>query len=165
VLDNKGFTGHEMLDKGVSLAIPDHSTLRRRAMTMASLSKGGRLTDGPVHLLIDSTGLKVYGAGQWLQEKHSVRARRTWRKLHLAVDADPGLVVAATLTENDIEDPSQVAPLLDQIATGIGSVTFDGAYDGAPTYDTVTARAGDIPVIIPPHMSGVLSAAGAHRPS
>lgn len=134
-------------------------------MTMASLSKGGRLTDGPVHLLIDSTGLKVYGAGQWLQEKHSVRARRTWRKLHLAVDADPGLVVAATLTENDIEDPSQVAPLLDQIATGIGSVTFDGAYDGAPTYDTVTARAGDIPVIIPPHMSGVLSAAGAHRPS
>lgn len=62
---------------GVSIATPDHSTLSRRAMTMTSISKGCRLPAGPVHLLIDSTGLKVYGAGEWLQEKHGVRARRT----------------------------------------------------------------------------------------
>ena len=66
---------------GVSLATPDHSTLSSRAMTITSISKGCRLPDGPVHLLIDSTGLKVYGAGEWLQEKHGVRARRTWRIL------------------------------------------------------------------------------------
>lgn len=150
---------------GVSLATPDHSTLSRRAMTMTSISKGCRLPDGPVHLLIDSTGLKVYGAGEWLQEKHGVKARRTWRKLHLAVDADTGLVMASTLTANDMGDPSQVAPLLDQANAGIGSVTADGAYDGAPTYDTIAARAGNIPVIIPPHVTAVLSASADHHPS
>ena len=62
---------------GVSLAAPDHSTLSRRAMKMTSMSKGCRLPNGPVHLLIDSTGLKVYGAGEWLQEKRGVKARRT----------------------------------------------------------------------------------------
>jgi hypothetical protein len=59
-------------------------------------------------LLIDSTGLKVFGAGEWLQEKHGARARRTWRKLHLAVDAGTGTVMASILTGNDVEDPSQV---------------------------------------------------------
>lgn len=150
---------------GVPLATPDHSTLSRRAMTIKSISKGCRLPNGPVHLLIDSTGLKVYGAGEWLEEKHGVRARRTWRKLHLVVDADTGMVMASTLTENDMGDTSQVAPLLNQIDAEIGSVTADGAYDGAPTYDTVAARAGDIPVIIPPHVTAVLSAAADHNPS
>lgn len=150
---------------GVSLATPDHSTLSRRAMTITSMSKGCRLPAGPVHLLIDSTGLKVYGAGEWLQEKHGVRARRTWRKLHLAVDTETGMVMASTLTGNDMGDPSQVAPLLDQIDVGIGSVTADGAYDGAPTYGTVAAHAGDIPVIIPPHVTAVLSATADHHRS
>jgi transposase len=150
---------------GVSLGTPDHSTLSRRAMTMTSISKGCRLPDGPVHLLIDSTGLKVYGAGEWLPEKHGVRPRRTWRKLHLAADADTGMVMASTLTENDMGDTSQVAPLLEQIEAEIGSVMADGAYDGAPTYDTVAARAGDIPVIIPPHVTAVLSAVADHPPS
>jgi len=63
--------------------------------------------------LIDSTGLKVFGAGGWLQEKHGAKARRTWKKLHLAVDADTGMIMASTLTGNDVGDPSQVAPLLD----------------------------------------------------
>ena len=103
-------------------------------MKMESLSKGCRLPDGPVNLLIDSTGLKVYGAGEWRQEKHKVRARRTWRKLHLAVDADTGLIMAETLTDNEVGDPTEVRPLLDQIDTEIASVTADGAYDGAPTY-------------------------------
>ena len=150
---------------GVSLATPDHSTLSRRAMTMTSISKGCHPPDEPVHFLIDSTGLKVCGAGEWLQEKHGVRARRTWRKLYLAVDADTGMVMASSLTENDMGDPSQVAPLLDQIDAGICCVTFDGAYDGAPTYDTVAARAGNIPVIIPPHVTAVLSATADHHPS
>ena len=150
---------------GVSLATPDHSTLSRRAMTMASISKGCRLPDGPVHLLIDSTGLKVYGVGEWLQEKHGVRARRTWRKLHLAVDAETGMVMASTLTGNGVGDPSQVAPLLEQVDAGIGSVTADGAYDGAPTYDAVAAHAGDIPVIIPPHVTAVPGTAADHHPS
>ena len=149
----------------VALSVPDHSTLSRRAMKLTSISKGCRLPDGPVHLLIDSTGLKVFGAGEWLQEKHGARARRTWRKLHLAVDADTGTVMASILTGNDVGDPSQVAPLLDQIDAGIASVMADGAYDGAPTYDTVAAHGDDIAVIIPPHVTAVLSAAAAQNSS
>jgi hypothetical protein len=90
---------------GISLRIPDHSILSRRPGLLGSISKGCRLPDGPVHVLIDCTGLKAYGAGEWLQEKHGVRARRTWRKLHLVVDADTGMIMAATLTCNDEGDP------------------------------------------------------------
>ena len=62
--------------------------------------------------MIDSTGLKAYGAGQWQTEKHG-RARRTWRKLHLGVDVCSGQVMAVTLTDQDVSDESQVAPLLE----------------------------------------------------
>ena len=150
---------------GVALRVPDHSTLSRRAMSLASVSKGCRLPAGPVHLLIDSTGLKVYGAGEWLQEKNGARARRTWRKLRLAVDALTGMIMASTLTENDVGDPSQVAPLLDQVDAEIVSVTADGAYDGAPTYDTVATHGEDIAVVIAPPVTAVLSDAAALNPS
>ena len=100
---------------------------------MESISKGCILSDGPIHLLIDSTRLKVFGAGEWLQEKHGAKARRTWRKLHLAVDADTGMIMASTLTGNDVGDPSQVVLLLDRIEATIASVTADGAYDGMST--------------------------------
>jgi hypothetical protein len=142
----------------VPLSTHDHSTLSRRARTMASISKGAALPDGPIRLLIDSTGLKVFGAGEWLQEKHGAKARRTWRKLYLAVDADTGMIMASTLTGNDIGDPSQVAPLLNQIEATIASVTADGAYDGMSTYDVVAAHGEDGRVIITPHMTAVLSA-------
>jgi transposase len=132
---------------------------------MESISKGCILPDGPLHLLVDSTGLKVFGAGEWLQEKHGARARRTWKKLHLAVDADSGMIMASTLTGNDVGDPSQVAPLLDQIEATIASVTADGAYDGMPTYEVVAAHSKDIRVIIPPHVTAVLSDEPGHNSS
>ena len=131
---------------------------------MESISKGCILSDGPIHLLIDSTRLKVFGAGEWLQENHGVKARRTWKKLHMAVDADSGMIMASTLTGNDVGDPSQVAPLLDQIEAKIASVTADGAYDGKPTYDVVTGQGEDIRVIIPPHVTAVLSEDAGQNP-
>jgi hypothetical protein len=150
---------------GVSLTTPEHSTLSRRARTMKSISKGCILPDGPIHLLIDSSGLKVFGAGEWLQEKHGAKARRTWRKLHLAMDADTGMIMASTLTGNDVGDPSQVAPLLDQIDATIASVTADGAYDGMLTYDVVDSHEKEINVIISPHVTAVLSVEAALNPS
>ena len=149
----------------VPLSTPDHSTLSRRARKMGSISTGCILPDGPIHLLIDSTGLKVFGAGEWLQEKHGAKARRTWKKLHLAVDADTGMIMASTLTRNDVGDPSQVAPLLDQIEATTASVTADGAYNGMPTYEVVAGHGEDVRVIIPPHVTAVLSAEAAHNPS
>jgi len=134
------------------------------ARTM-SVSRGCILPDWSTHLLIDSTGLKVFGAGGWLQEKHGAKARRTWKKLHLAVDADTGIIMASTLTGNDVGDPSQVAPLLDQIEAPIGSVTADAAYDGMPTYELVASHGEDVRVIIPPRVTAVLNAEADHNPS
>jgi hypothetical protein len=65
--------------------------------------------------LIDRTGLKVYGAAQWLEAKHGAKSRRKWRKPHLLVDAASGMIVAQTLTDQHVDDASQVAPLLEQI--------------------------------------------------
>jgi Transposase DDE domain len=99
---------------GVSLAIPDHTTFSRRSVS-PSLATPLPPTPGPVHVVIDSTGLKVYGAGEWQREKHGERGCRTWRKLHLAVNPDSGEILASELTSNEIGDLSMVRPLLDQV--------------------------------------------------
>lgn len=143
---------------GVDLKAPVHSTVSRRAMSLGSISKRSALPAEPAHILIDSTGLKVFGAGEWLQEKHGAKARRSWRKLHLAVDANTGLIVASMLTEQDVDDPSQVGPLFDQIEQQIGQVTADGAYDGEPTYETIAKRDPQIQVVIPPRVTAQPSA-------
>ena len=92
----------QLLD--LDLAVPDHSTMSRRTETLAVLRpKAG---SEPVHLLVDSTGLKLCGPGEWLVEKHGSRRRRGWRKLHLATDADTGRIVATVLTDHDADDGS-----------------------------------------------------------
>jgi transposase len=140
----------------LTISAPDHSTISRRAATLPVVQPDS-MPRGPLHLLIDSTGLQVYGAGQWLEAKHGAKSRRKWRKLHLAVDAENGTIVARTLTDQDTDDPSQVAPLLDQIDGLIARVTADGAYDGAPTYGTIAAYGDDIEVVIPPRSTAVLN--------
>src|SRR5215204_4462310 len=80
---------------GLDLAVPDHTTLCRRAETLEVPRPRPRSDGGPMHLLVDSTGLRLCGPGEWLVEKHGTRTRRSWRKLHLGVDADTGQVVAA----------------------------------------------------------------------
>ncbi len=112
---------------------------------------------GPLHVLIDSTGLQVYGAGQWLEARHGAKSRRTWRKLHRAVDAASGMIVAQTLTDQDADDPSQVGPLLDPVDDPMVQVTADGAYDGAPTDQTTAAHGNAIGVVIPPRSTAVPS--------
>ena len=140
----------------LKISAPDHSTISRRAVTLPVVQPAS-LPHGPLHLLIDSSGLQVYGAGQWLEAKHGAKSHRKWRKLHLAVDADNGMIVAQTLTDQDTDDPSQVEPLLDQIDSEIAKVTADGAYDGAPTYATIAAHGDNIEVVIPPRSTAVLS--------
>ena len=117
---------------GLTLSAPDHSTLSRRAVTLPVIRPASG-PHGPLHVLIDSTGLQLYGASQWLEAKPGAKSRRMWRKLHLAVAAISGMSVAQTLTDQDADDPSKVGPLLDQIDEPIVQVTADGAYDGAPS--------------------------------
>jgi hypothetical protein len=115
----------------LELGIPDHTTFARRSpgLVLAErLSRAG--ADGRlVHVVIDATGLKVFGAGEWLAEKHGERGKRTWRKLYLAVECGTGEILACELTTNEEGDASQVGPLLEQISGPLGSVIADGAYE------------------------------------
>jgi transposase len=106
-------------------------------------------------LLVDSTGLKIYGEGEWLDQKHGIRSRRRWRKLHLGVDADTHEIVAVELTPDDVGDVSEVPDLLDEIDAEVASVTADGAYDGETVYDAVAERHPSATVIIPPRATSV----------
>lgn len=154
----EGFLESILQLMGLALCVPDHTTLSRRARSWQSLSKRPDRQvspDGPVHVLIDSTGLQVYGAGQWLEEKHGAKSRRGWRKLHLALDAESGEIIANTITDQDTGDTSQVKPLLDQIGSSIGQFTADGAYDGKPAYDAIINHSVDATIVIPPRINAV----------
>ena len=114
---------------------------------------------------MDSTGLKLCGPGEWLVEKHAARARRCWRKLHIGVDADTGQIIAAELTRQDVDDGSQVGPLLEQIARPVASFTGDGAYDRDDVYREVCQRHPDAAVIVPPRSGAVPSATAKTAPT
>src|SRR3954454_14804193 len=156
---------------GLDLATPDHTTLSRRAATLGvprprsdSNSGAGNHAE-PVHLLVDSTGLKLCGAGEWLIEKHGTRRRRSWRKMHIGVDADMGRIVASELTPHDGDDGSQVGPLLDQVAGPVASFTGDGAYDQEGVYASVSERHPEAAVIVPPRATAVPSATAETAPT
>jgi hypothetical protein len=147
----------------LGLAIPDHSTLSRRAETLEVPRPETGVA--PVHLLVDSTGLRLCGPGEWLVEKHGSKRRRLWRKLHIGVDADTGQIVAAALTTNDVDDGSQVGPLLDQVMRPVASFTGDGAYDRDDVYGAVAERNPDAVIIVPPRSTAVPSASAETDPT
>jgi hypothetical protein len=144
---------------GLDLPIPDHTTFSRRGGGLTVLPQRVERNE-PLHLLVDSTGVKIYGEGEWLDQKHGVRSRRRWRKLHLAVDVGTQEIAAVELTPDDVGDVSAFPDLLDQIESPVGSVTADGAYDGETVYDEVLHRHPTARVIIPPRLTVVLSEAG-----
>ena len=101
--------------------------------------KPPRVGTDELHLIVDSTGLKLRGAGEWLFEKHGTTERRAWRKLHIGVDAGDGEIVAFDLTDKDVDDASHVPTLLDQLTRDPASFMADGAYDRTATYDAILA--------------------------
>jgi Transposase DDE domain len=156
---------------GLALRVPDHTTLSRRAATLEvprPQRSGGTDAGGegePMHLLVDSTGLKLCGAGEWLAEKHGTRKRRSWRKLHLGVDADTGRIVASALTGRDADDGAQVDPLLGQVDGAVASLTGDGAYDRDGVYASVAERHPEAEVIVPPRATAVPSETAESAPT
>ena len=131
----------------LTLPIPDYSTVsRRQGVLQAPVSP--TLRSDPRHVVIDATGLKVYGAGEWHVWKHRVSRRRTWRKLHLGVDESTKEIVAVELTESRVHDSQQVPSLLEQIPDPIGQVSGDGAYDTRACYEAVLQR-GAVPTFVP----------------
>ena len=159
----EGLIGSIIALLGLDLAVPDHTTLSRRAESVDVVRP--RSGSGPVHLLVDSTGLKLCGSGEWLLEKHGTKTRRSWRKLYIAVDTDTGQSAAAVLTTNDADDASQVGTLLDQVDRPVASFAADGAYDQDGVYGQVAARHPEASVIVPPRSSEVASNTGQTAPT
>jgi len=152
----------EMLE--IDLPVPDHTTLSRRACGLA-VCQPARIGTGELHLIVDSTGLKLRGAGEWLFEKHGTTKRRAWRKLHIAIDAGSGEIVASDLTDKDVDDASHVPPLLDQLTQAPASFMADGAYDRAAAYDAILARNPSARFIVPPPKGAALGPTAAASPT
>ena len=142
----------------LELSVPDHTTLSRRGRGFPDRQPRAARHDGPVHLVLDSTGLQLFGQGEWDAEKHG-RTRRHWRKLHLAVDAGTSEIAAHVLTDGNADDAVQAPVLLRQAEGSIASVIADGAYDSEPVYQAAAARQHDPPpdVVVPPRASAVPS--------
>src|ERR671910_1839132 len=161
----EGFASSVLRLLGLDLPVPDHTTLSRRGRAFAN-RRPQVVPHGPLHLLLDSTGLKLFEKGEWNNEKHG-RARRSWRKLHLAVDADTGEIVSRVLTSKEAGDAGQVPVLLEQVEGEIASVMADGAYDGEPVYQAIAEHQPQAPpsIVIPPRRSAVLSSQADAAPS
>lgn len=141
----------------VDVAIPHHTSLQKRAAKLGITIEVAR-PGGSIDLVVDSTGLKVYGEGEWKVRKHGADGRRTWRKLHLAVDPETHLIVAQSLTENNIHDGDQVDPLLEQVESDIDTFYGDGAYDQWKVHDSLEEQA--IEAIIPPRKNAKIKQHG-----
>ena len=123
----------------VGLSVPAHSTISRRLKRL-DVKLPVNPVSGKRHVVIDSTGVKVYGEGEWKTRQHGVSKRRTWRKLHLAVDEATGEILSGVVTNNSCHDSEVLGELLDDIAEPISQVDADGAYDKCHCYDFIEER-------------------------
>ncbi|CRY28709.1 IS5 family transposase [Burkholderia pseudomallei] len=131
------------------LPVPNYTTVCRRAQTL-QVKLPVIHSDEPLHLVVDSTGAKVYGEGEWKVRQHGYSKRRTWRKVHLALDTNTGQLRAALMTHQDVADGEVLPELLEQVSAdeSIDTIGGDGAYDTPACYASITAR-GAIPSIPP----------------
>ena len=144
---------------GVDIRVPDYSTFSRRGTGLTLQMESQAEANGPIHLVVDSTGLKIFGEGEWLENKHKTKPKlKSWRKLHLGLDLVSGDIVCSELTKDDVSDPTALPDLLDQIDGDVTRFIADGAYDGDRTSDLLTDRFGvGVEIIIPPPKTAVLS--------
>ena len=144
----EGFVNSIFAMLGVHLAVPDHTTLSRRGKDLkVALPKKA---SGHIDIVMDSTGLKIYGEGEWKVRTHGKSKRRTWRKLHIGADPESGEIEAVALTENSVDDARMVEPLLKQIDQPIDRFAGDGSYDKRKVYDSLNRRVPQATVLIPP---------------
>jgi hypothetical protein len=132
----------------LNLPVPDHTTLSKRGKDLkVNLPKK---TNQKLNIVMDSTGLKIYGEGEWKVRQHGVSKRRTWRKLHIGANPADGEIQAVILTENSVSDDAVVAVLLKQIEQEIDEFAADGAYDKRKVYDGLNAHSPNVKILIPP---------------
>ncbi|ABK45282.1 transposase, IS4 family [Magnetococcus marinus MC-1] len=158
----QGLVGSVIDMLGLPLLTPDYSTFCRRQKGLnVPLPRQGKRK--PLHMVVDSTGLKVFGEGEWKVRQHGWSKRRTWRKLHLGVNEASGELVAATLTANDKGDSEMLPDLLDQCADDLVQVSGDGGYDTWRCYEAIAARGAR--AAIPPQRNAKIKQHGnRHAP-
>lgn len=150
-LSNRGVEGfvHSLFrTMKIDLPVPDHSTLSKRGKDLKV--KLPKKTNQSLNIVMDSTGLKIYGEGEWKVRMHGVSKRRTWRKLHLGANPEDGEIQAVLLPENNVSDDQAVKGLLGQIEQTILDFAADGAYDKRKVYDNLNAHSPEVNILIPP---------------
>jgi IS5 family transposase len=139
------------------ISIPDYTTLSRRQGHL-EIAMVTQKTDEPLHAVFDSTGLKIFGEGEWKVRQHGYGKRRTWRKLHLGIDEATGEIIASALTTCNIGDSEMLADLVDQIDRKLYQASGDGAYDSFENYELLTSRGAK--VTIPPRKNSKIKQHG-----
>jgi hypothetical protein len=140
----------------LELKTPDYTTISRRTKKL-QVSRHRRANRDPVTLCVDSTGIKIYGEQEWQEEKYALKARKSWRKLHIAVDEN-GYIASSELTTHNISDCATIGTLLEEIDSPIDTVLADGAYDQPSTYKALIAHqnqhGNEIPIkaVVPPNL-------------
>lgn len=154
----QGFIDSLFLAKKIPISCPDYTCLSKRLASLNIRSpryiKTDRADESVATLTIDSTGLKRFGKGEWHVDKYKISAKRSWRKLHVAVD-DNHLIHASTLTDRFVADEKQIDDLTNQITIDVNQVTADGAYDKIAVYNSLTEKFPCVDVVIPPHCDAV----------
>lgn len=133
---------------GADLLAPHYTTLSRRAASLDVQLE--RLSKGPLHLAVDSTGVKLYGEGEWKARLYGLEKRRTWRKLHLLLDHTTHECVALSMTDKEILDRRELPGLLCEVEGEVAEVLGDGAYDFQGCYKAIHARGAR--AVIPPQV-------------
>jgi hypothetical protein len=141
----------------VEVAIPDFTSLAKRAAQL-KVSLEVTPSEGPIDIVIDSTGLKMFGAGEWRAQAYCHPKRRAWRELHLSINAASQEIVAEILTSKKRDGADLVPPILAQIDPPVAKLYGDGAYDKWKLYDALEREA--ILPVIPPRRSASLKKHG-----
>lgn len=144
------------------ICVPDYSTLSRRQGKL-DIALQTHKRNEPVHAVFDSTGLKIFGEGEWKVRQHGYNKRRTWRKLHLGIDEATGEIIASALTTNDVGDGEMLADLVDQIDRHISQASADGAYDSFDNHDLLIKLGAK--VTIPPRENSKIKQHGNSKKS
>ena len=140
----EGFLRSVLALMRTDLEAPDHTTLSRRSQQL-DLALDRIPATGPLHLIVDSTGLSIVGEGEWAAAKHGKRGKRGWKKLHLGVDRC-GVIVAQAVTEPTADDATTGISLIEQVDGDIATVTADAAYDTIAFYEAARARGARVVV-------------------
>jgi IS5 family transposase len=124
---------------GLALSVPDYTSLCRRRKCLEVILPR-RKKNEPLHMVVDSTGIKIFGEGEWKVRQHGYTKRRAWRKLHIGADDATGEIAAAVITTNDLADSQVIGDLLEQVPDDIEQVSGDGSYDKRNCYEAIRGR-------------------------